>query len=103
MTQGTLRSRREGTKNELRCFCRGTPLLAMYGLDPDGQLYVHVKIYKQGRVYGETYHTGGVVKIRCRNCLRWNTVTFVVKAPQPQAHLEESTPPVVAVENRPDQ
>ena len=96
MSQAALRSR---TKNELRCFCRGTPLLAMYGLNEKGELYVHVKIYKQGRVYGETYHTSGIVHIRCRNCLRWNRVRFVESGPMPHAKLEESSPPLVVAEN----
>jgi hypothetical protein len=75
----------------------------MYGVDENGDLYVHVKIYKQGRVYGETYHTSGVVKIRCRNCLRWNRVRFIENAPQPEAKLEESLPPAVVAENSPRQ
>lgn len=81
----------------MRCFCRGEPLLAVYGREPGGDLYIHVKIYKQSRVYGETYHTAGVVKIRCRNCSRWHRVRIVNQ----KATLEVTEPPVVAEENRP--
>lgn len=63
-------------EKELRCFCRGEPLLATYGIDSKGKLFVHVKIYKQNRIYGELVFEGGVVKIRCRNCLRWHRVMF---------------------------
>jgi hypothetical protein len=85
--------RRERSKHELRCFCRGEPLLAVYGTETSGELYVHVKIHKQGRVYGETYHTGGTVKIKCRNCMRWNRVKIL--APN-AAQLEVTEPPVAA-------
>lgn len=63
-------------EKELRCFCRGEPLLATFGVDSKGELFVHVKIYKQNRIYGELVFEGGVVKIRCRNCLRWHRVIF---------------------------
>jgi hypothetical protein len=96
-------TRRERTKHELRCFCRGNPMLAMYGVDENLQLYIHVKIYKSGRVYGEVYYTGGIAKIRCRNCLRWNRVKFISSTPEPSASLVETDAPVVATENPPGQ
>jgi len=61
-------------EKELRCFCRTTPLLATYGVDSKGKLFLHVKIYKAQRIFGELVIEGGVVKIRCRECLRWHTV-----------------------------
>lgn len=79
------------TSNELRCFCQRKPLLATYGLYKD-QIYVHVKVHKQARIYGEVLVTGGTVKIHCRECLRWHTVRIV----QPNvASLEETDEPVV--------
>lgn len=63
-------------EKELRCFCRNEPLLATYGLGPNEKLFVHVKVYKQNRIYGELIFEGGVVRIRCRNCLRWHRVIF---------------------------
>jgi len=63
-------------EKELRCFCRGQPLLATYGVDEKGALFVHLKIYKRDRIYGEAVYMGGVVKFRCRNCLRWHKVVF---------------------------
>lgn len=77
------------TKNELRCFCSREPLLAVYGLK-EGKLYVHVKIYKQRRIYGEVLVTEGTVKLHCRECLRWHTV--VLRAPG-HAFLKEDTDP----------
>lgn len=64
------------SEHELRCFCRTTPLLATYGLDAKRKLFVHVKIWKQSRIYGELLFSGGVVKIRCRNCFRWHRIIF---------------------------
>jgi hypothetical protein len=68
--------RGKGTSNQLRCFCSRKPLLATYGLDEKGKVYVHVKIYKQARIYGELLITEGVVKVRCRECLRWHRVVI---------------------------
>jgi hypothetical protein len=78
---------------ELRCFCNRKPLLAVYGVDEKGKLYVHVRVYKQARLYGEVLVTDGTVKLRCRECLRWHTVVIV----QPgKAKLEETvSPPMV--------
>lgn len=103
MTTGAIRTRRSRTKHELRCFCAPKPLLAMYGVDESGRLYVHIRIYKQGKIYGEVYHTGGVVEIRCRNCFRWNRVVFVIPGPLPKAELQETDPPAVVVETHPGQ
>lgn len=64
------------TRNELRCFCAREPLLATYGVDERGRLYVHVKIYKQQRIFGEVVITEGKIKIHCRECLRWHKVVM---------------------------
>lgn len=72
-------------EKELRCFCRHTPLLATYGIK-SGVLFVHVKVYKQNRIYGELLIQGGIVRIRCRECLRWHTV----RINQRLATLEET-------------
>jgi len=76
---------------ELRCFCSRHPLLATYGVDRKGQLYVHVRVYKQRRIYGEVLVTGGTVKLMCRECLRWHTV--VIRQPG-RAELQEQTVPI---------
>ena len=61
-------------EKELRCFCGREPLLATYGVDGRGKLFVHVKIWKQKRIFGELIIEGGIVKLRCRECLRWHRV-----------------------------
>ena len=61
-------------EKELRCFCSRHPLLATYGIDKVGRLYVHVKIWKAKRVFGELVIEGGLVKMRCRECLRWHQI-----------------------------
>lgn len=63
------------TRHRLCCAsCTRKPLLAYYGVDEKGELYVHQKVFKQSRIFGESVHRGGVVSIRCRECLRWTNV-----------------------------
>lgn len=61
---------------ELRCFCVREPLLAVYGVDEKGKLFVHVKVFKQRRVFAETVTYGGEIMLRCRECLRWQKVVI---------------------------
>lgn len=79
---------------ELRCFCAHTPLLAVYGVSEQGELYIHVRIWKQNRIYGEIYITGdSKVQLLCRDCYRWHRIKVI----QPdRAVLQESTPPAFA-------
>lgn len=72
-------------RHELRCFCRHKPLLATYGIK-NGILFVHVKVYKQDRIFGELFIEGGKVKLKCRDCLRWH----IVRISQDQAVLRET-------------
>lgn len=83
-------------EKELRCFCGRTPLLATYGIDSKGKLFVHVKIWKARRIFGEIVVEGGVVRLRCRDCLRWH----VVRIYQDQAILQETQDklPVTVIE-----
>jgi len=76
-------SRRE---KELRCFCSREPLLATYGIDSGGNLFLHVKIWKARRIFGELVIEGGLVKIRCRDCLRWHKIRVI----QDRAVLQET-------------
>lgn len=62
-----------GCTRELRCFCTRRPLLGVIGQDAVGT-YLHIKVYKQGRIYGEVVAYAGPVKILCRECLRWHVV-----------------------------
>ncbi len=70
---------RKLTSNELRCACSRHPLLATYGLTQDGEIYVHVKIFKQQRIFGEVVVTEGKVSLHCRECLRWHRVVIKSK------------------------
>jgi len=72
-------------EKELRCFCERKPLLATYGIK-DGKLFVHVKIWKARRIFGELVIEGGIVKLRCRDCLRWHKIRLV----QDKAVLEKT-------------
>jgi hypothetical protein len=82
-----MQARKQRTSNELRCFCARQPLLATYGLDEHGCLYVHVKVFKQQRIFGEVLVTEGTVKLHCRECLRWHKVVMRVPG---RAELEET-------------
>lgn len=62
------------TRHELRCHCSRRVLLAVYGRTAKGKSYVHQKVHKQGKVYGESVVESGTVAIRCRECLRWTRV-----------------------------
>lgn len=83
-------SRVQRSSHELRCFCSRKPLLATYGLDSDSKLYVHVRVFKQHRIYGEVIIKGGEVKIHCRECLRWHRV--IIKQPNQVSLSEDSIP-----------
>lgn len=66
------------SQGELRCFCARSPLLAVYGRDTQtGHPFVHVKVWKGKRLYTEMVATGGIVRLRCRECLRWHKVNIV--------------------------
>lgn len=69
---------KQQTSNELRCFCARTPLLATYGVDEKGKPYIHIKVFKQQRIFGEVVVIGGTSKVQlhCRECLRWHTVVM---------------------------
>lgn len=81
--------KRVRTKSQLRCFCSRKPLLAVYGVDERGRVYVHCRVYKQNRVYGDWIVYGGETSILCRECLRWHVIKFT----QGTATLEETTKP----------
>lgn len=62
---------------EVRCFCNRTPLLAVCGRDTSTkQPYVHVKAWRQRRIFAEVVIESGVARIRCRECLRWHKIVI---------------------------
>lgn len=68
---------REQSKNQLRCFCSRKPLLAVYGIDGRGRTYIHCRVFKQNRVFGDWISYGGEVRILCRECFRWHVILFI--------------------------
>lgn len=69
-------------RREIRCFCNRKPLLAVYGMDKSGELYIHIKVYKQSRVYAEVFISADAnVKLRCRECLRLHNVRIIQGIP----------------------
>ena len=70
-------------KGEIRCFCGRTPLLAMYGVGADGKPYIHMRVYKQSRIYGEMFVSADAeVRIRCRECLRLQRIRIISGRPR---------------------
>jgi hypothetical protein len=55
----------------VRCPCAAAPILSILRVDDRGNRFVHVKIYKQKRIYGEFIIEYGLVRMRCRSCARW--------------------------------
>lgn len=89
---------RQQTRNEIRCFCRREPLLATYGLDDKNKIYIHVKVYKNRRIYGEILVTKGEIQLRCRECMRWYRISIadgeprLIETPVPDSVIEEAVP-----------
>lgn len=83
------------TRNELRCICcNRQPILAMFGLDEFNRVYLHIKVYKGQRIFGEILvEQGSKIRIRCRECLRWYRIVVGVGIPK----LEESEAPQTEV------
>jgi hypothetical protein len=48
----------------------------MYGTDTNGRAYIHVRIYKGHRVYGEVFTTHPV-SILCRMCGLWWNINII--------------------------
>lgn len=81
---------------ELRCFCSKRPLLAVCGVDAaTGEPFIHIKAYKQKRIYSEVVVTSGTVRIHCRDCLRWQTVT--IRYGEKVSMRQEPLPETIAV------
>lgn len=95
MTALPLAGRHVGQKtvHDLRCFCRRKPLLALYGIDSKGKLYVEVKVYKQRVIFGHIITTlrDGEVKLFCRECHRWYVITVTADS---TAVLQEMPSPI---------
>lgn len=65
-----------GEKGEIRCFCSRSPLLAVFGVGKRGRPFIHVKVWKQNRLYAELVVSGknAETSIKCRDCYRWYTI-----------------------------
>lgn len=50
--------------------------MAKYGIDADGNPYIHLKAWKGGRLIAEAVQTEGVFRVRCRKCLQWNKINI---------------------------
>lgn len=85
-----------GEMKSLNCFCHRKPLLAKYGVDSDGKLYVHIRVYKQNRIFSESIMRGGEIEIKCRECFRWHKIRIVDSRPIVSEEKEPSGSVLVA-------
>lgn len=70
--------RPEDDLGEIRCpLCERSPILATYGFDEKGRLFIHVKVWKAREVKADVYITGGEVTLKCYRCMRFHTVRIV--------------------------
>lgn len=56
---------------QIRCICTARPILAIARVSSSGTRYVHIRIYKQRKVYGEIVIEEGLVRMKCRSCGHW--------------------------------
>lgn len=83
------------TRIRVTCACGRAPTLAFQGHDKKGEPYVHVKVFKQKRVYGEVIARGGKVTVMCPHCERGTTIRMSVGGifiTPPPARVEECLP-----------
>ncbi|MBT8212330.1 MAG: hypothetical protein KJN71_04200 [Acidimicrobiia bacterium] len=52
----------------------------MFKIDDDGIPFLHVKSWKQQRLFTDIEVAGGIVRVRCRDCHRVTTVHVVSKS-----------------------
>lgn len=86
----------------IHCVCKYKPKLAVYGINKDGKLFVHVKIYKGNRIFGEFIAEGGIFKIKCRDCFRWynihmHGISSVAIDEVKNSDLTNETPSIAAI------
>lgn len=72
-----------GAKGEIRCFCSRSPLLAICAVGRDGRPFIHVKVWKQAKLYAELVVSGNGAEtsIKCRECYRWYRIFITGNAP----------------------
>lgn len=70
-----------GARGEIRCFCSRSPLLGVYGVGKDGRAFVHVKVWKQKKLYTELLIKDGEVSMKCRDCYRWYRIFIKPNSP----------------------
>ncbi len=75
----------QSSERVLRCFCYGKCILGIVKFDNQNKPFVHIKIYKSNRIYGEVLLKFGDIRVRCRDCYRWHQIRIVKE----RAVLEE--------------
>ena len=58
---------------DLRCSCSHNTLLGVFNIDEDGEVFLHIKSWKQSKTLVNC-KIFGVVEIMCRNCNRYTRV-----------------------------
>lgn len=60
-----------------RCICFKQPILAVIKADEEDKPFVHLRVYKQTRIFGEIVFTFGEMHLKCRECYRWHRIRIV--------------------------
>jgi hypothetical protein len=80
----------EATSFQLKCICPTKRTLARYGIDEKDNLYLHIKVYKQRRVFAQlVINAPAKLRIQCPACGRWHGI--VMRDDRP--HMTDSTRP----------
>lgn len=78
-------------RKDYRCTCSSRRRLASYGVDKQNKLFIHVKVYKAERVYGEIVVQGlAVVRLRCPACSRWHVINITNEVKPPIMEVDRS-------------
>lgn len=73
----------------------------MYGIDENGILYIHIKVYKAKQIKSESFIRGGEVTLRCYSCDRYHVVrirqraVILDKTRRPRPNLVDNSGPIV--------
>lgn len=81
------------TSHDLRCACPRHTKLGVYGRNARGEAYLHIRVHKGDRVFGEIVTTAGVVTVLCRDCGRWTSVR--IHAPEVAVERDVARPLVL--------
>lgn len=71
------------SEREIYCaICENSPILATYGMDEKGRVFVHVKVFKARQIKADLFVRGGEVTLKCVKCLKYNKILIIGGKPE---------------------